>query len=571
MTHYHRLVLVPLAGVLVGCGAHARPALAPAPLAPLPVTTVSSATAGTEVQIAPDHTAEVILKVENEFAAGQRELNAGRLVAARDHFDAAVDMMLALPEGARSTPRLAAAFDQLLDRISALDVLALREGDGFTETRTEPAAIDELLTAATFDRPKPAATTRETVEADLARGNFDLEIPANEKVLSYVELFQGRLHDFMEAGLSRSLRYLPMIQDVFRKEGLPADLAYVPLVESAFKVTALSRVKARGLWQFMPGTGREHGLDQTWFVDERSDPEKATLAAATYLKTLRAFFDGDWNLALASYNAGPGRLQGAIRRAKTSDFWTLTSSSKYLPRETREYVPMIMAATIIAKNPTLYGFNVGAASPLAYDSVTVPNALDLKIIAEWIDCSVDDLRELNPELRRTTTPATDHELKVPLGTAATVKAKLASIDPSLYVRFNFHTVRRGETVASIARKYHITQSDLRLANDLSARAKVTVNQALMIPQRSATGLPTATATRAAAPATVASTRSSAAPARVASSSRASASSPLTYRVQRGDTLYSIAKRFDTTVDVLRRINRISGTKITVGARLTVRQ
>jgi membrane-bound lytic murein transglycosylase D len=563
MTHYRRLLLVPLAGVLVGCGAHARPNLAPDQLAPLPVSAVSSNTAGTEVPMVPDQTAALIARVEDEFAAGQREQNAGRLVAARTHFDAAVDMMLAAPQGARSTPRMAAAFDQLLDRISALDILALREGDGFTETRTEPAAIDELLNASTFDRPQPAATTRETVEADLARGSFDLDIPANERVLSYIELFQGRLHDFMEAGLSRSLRYLPMIRRVFDKEGLPADLAYVPLVESAFKVTALSRAKARGLWQFMPGTGREHGLDQTWFVDERANPEKATVAAATYLKSLRAFFDGDWNLALASYNAGPGRLQTAIRRAKTSDFWELSASTRYLPRETREYVPMIMAATIIAKNPALYGFNVEAANPLAYDSVTVPNALDLKIIAEWISCSVDELRELNPELRRTTTPAGDHDLKVPLGTAATVRSKLVTLDPSMYVRFNFHTVRRGETVASIARKYHITQSDLRLANDLTVRSRLQANQSLMIPQRSATGLPSSPAATRTASAAVTSTRTA--------SARTSASGPLTYRVQRGDTLYSIAKRFDTTVDVLRRLNRIAGTQINVGARLMVRQ
>ena len=143
---------------------------------------------------------------------------------------------------------------------------------------------------------------------------------------------------------------------------MPLDLAYVPLVESAFKNNALSRASARGMWQFMPATGREHGLDQTWFVDERSDPEKATRAAAQYLKTLHKMFDGDWNLALASYNAGPGRLQGAIRRAKTSDYWKMTPTTRYLPRETREYVPMIMAAIIIAKNPALYGFEVGTAA-----------------------------------------------------------------------------------------------------------------------------------------------------------------------------------------------------------------
>src|SRR4030095_10775571 len=155
-----------------------------------------------------------------------------------------------------------------------------------------------------------------------------------------------------------------MIQNVFKSEGLPLDLAYVPLVESAFKNNALSRVSARGMWQFMLGTGLEHGLDHTWFVDERADPEKATRAAAQYLKTLSRMFDGDWYFALASYNAGPGRLQGAVRRSKITDYWEITASSRYLPRETREYVPMILAAILIAKNPSLYGFEIGAAAPL---------------------------------------------------------------------------------------------------------------------------------------------------------------------------------------------------------------
>jgi membrane-bound lytic murein transglycosylase D len=151
-----------------------------------------------------------------------------------------------------------------------------------------------------------------------------------------VELFQGRLREFMQNGLDRAQRYLPMIQNVFRAEGLPLDLAYVPLVESAFKSTALSRVAARGMWQFMLPTAREHGLNQTWFLDERSDPEKATRAAAQYLKTLQGMFDGDWEFALASYNAGPGRLQRAVRQSKSTDFWQITASTRYLaPRDAR--------------------------------------------------------------------------------------------------------------------------------------------------------------------------------------------------------------------------------------------
>jgi membrane-bound lytic murein transglycosylase D len=493
------------------------------------------------------------------MADGEKALQEGRMVAARQHFDAAIDQLLAVPSGARSDTVLAAAFDQMLDRISALELLALREGDGLTEAKSEPAAIDELLSAAVFERPQPAATTGETVRADLERTPHDLDIPANERVLSFVELFQGRLHDFMASGLARAHRYMPMIRRVFQEEGLPQDLAYVPLVESAFKPTALSRASARGMWQFMLGTAQEHGLSQNWFVDERADPEKATRAAAKYLKSLRDYFDGDWNLALASYNAGPGRIQRATQRAHTTDYWTLTSTAGFLPRETRDYVPMIMAATLIAKNPSLYGFDDTGANPLAFEHVSVPNALDLKIIAEWGGFTVEELRELNPELRRTTTPDRVHDLKVPVGTAATIQKQLASAEP-LFVHFEFHSVRRGESLTTIARRYHVSLAELRQANDLSAKARVKAGQSLMIPQRPAAGLPSATA-RAVSRSTT--SLASAAPVR--------SSSPTTYRVQRGDTLFSIARRFDTTVETIKQLNRLRGNLISIGDRLTVRR
>jgi membrane-bound lytic murein transglycosylase D len=525
------------------------------PAPPLPVSTFSGA-AGAQVAVRPDPAADIIARAEREFQLGQHELQNGRMVAAREHFDRAVDQLITLPAGARSSPATATAFEQLLDRISALEVLALREGDGLSEARTEPAAIDELLSAAMFERPQPALTTAETVRADLERTPHDLDIPANRQVLSFVELFQGRLRTFMEEGLERGHRYLPMIRRIFEQEGVPLDLAYVPLVESAFKTNALSRAAARGMWQFMPGTGTEHGLQQNWFVDERSDPEKATHAAAQYLKTLHEMFDGDWNLALASYNAGPGRVQRAAQRARTDDYWRLTASSRYLPRETRDYVPMIMAAILIAKNPSLYGFEAGVSEPIAGERVTVPGALDLKIIAEWAGVTVERLRELNPELRRTTTPMEGYALRVPVGTAPTVERHLASAGP-LFTQFNFHTVRRGETLSSIARRYKISVTELRQANDLSARARVRVSQTLMIPERPAAGLPTA-ATRVA---------SAARPA----SPIAPASSPIsTYRVQRGDTLYSIARRFDTTVEAIKQLNRLRSNTINIGDRLTVR-
>ena len=551
-----RLAVVSLAGYLVGCGAGTKPVAVPQAAV---TSSQFPAHLYKSVRLPPppaDPTADFIASIEQAFAAGQQELNAGRLVAARERFDAAVDRMLALPDGARRDPRIATEFERLLDRVSALEVLMLRDGDGLNETKSEPAAIDELLSAAMFERPRPALTTEETVIADLARTQHDIDIPVNERVLSFIELFQGRLHEFMEAGLQRSTRYVPMIQSVFRQEGLPLDLAYVPLVESAFKPNALSRVSARGMWQFMLPTAQEFDLQSNWFIDERSDPEKATKAAAAYLKYLRDFFDGDWHLALASYNAGQGRIQRALQKSKREDFWEVTSTSRYLPRETRDYVPMILAAMIIAKNPGLYGFEVGAAAPLAYETVVVPNALDLKYVAEWAGVSVEAIQELNPELRRTTTPMTRHELKVPVGTAAPILAQLPAAE-SLYASFKFHTVRRGETLATIARKYKITQTDLRQANDMRT-SRVRPNQSLMIPQRPAAGLPSAPASSARAT-TTATARSPA------------STSQTTYRVQRGDTLSSIARQFDMSVADLKRMNRLSTDKITIGDRLTVRR
>jgi len=550
MTVVARYLPILCAGLLAtGCGLRAR-ANVPATPPSIPVAALSTG-AGHEVPVKEDPAASVVSSAQAEFAAGEREFQAGRVVSARAHFDAAIDLLLAVPAGARAEAATTVVFDRLLDRISALELLALREGDGLAEARTEPAAIDLLLADAVFERPAPAATTAETVRADLERSTLGIDIPANDRVLSFVELFQNRRSDFIVDGLERGHRYLPMIRQIFAEEGLPEELVYVPIVESAYKSNALSRVSARGIWQFMPATGREYGLKQTWFIDERSDPEKATRAAAQYLKALGNMFGGDWNLALASYNAGPGRVQRAMQRAGIRDYWRLSASSRFLPRETRDYVPMIMAAILIARNPQLYGLEVGAVAPLAFERVMVPGAIDLKIVAEWSGVTVDQLRGLNPELRRTTTPAGAHELKVPVGTATTIQRELASAD-ALLVHFAFHTVKRGETLAAIARRYHVSVAELRSANDLTSRSVLRVSQELMIPQRSAQALPTAIT-------------------RTASTSRpAVPSAPTTYRVQRGDTLYGIARRFDTSVDAIKRLNRLRTNTINIGDRLTVR-
>jgi membrane-bound lytic murein transglycosylase D len=447
------LPVVPVIGALLLTGCLSASAQKPVAVAPKVVPPVAPATQAAPV--APDPVELLIAESDRHFEAGRKELTLGHLEQARTEFDRALDTLLESPNGARSNPRLREHFDRLVDRISVLEQGALAAGDGFSETKSEPAVIDSLLGLDTFDTTPPKPATAEAVQADLQSTSHDIPIPTNDRVLRYVELFQGRLREFLTEGLSRGVQYLPMIQATFRAEGLPLDLAYIPLIESAFKPSALSRAKARGVWQFMRGTALENGLKADWYIDERADTIKSTQAAAKYLKTLHNMFE-DWHLAMASYNGGPGRVKRALTRSRKNDFWQLTSSTRWLPRETREYVPMILAAVIIAKNPAQYGFDIVPMPSTPTETVAVPEALDLRRVAEWAGVPIDDIQKLNPEFRRWTTPVKkgEYTIRVPEGTAESVKAGLAAAAPNQLNALQFHTVKRGETLATIAREPH---------------------------------------------------------------------------------------------------------------------
>jgi membrane-bound lytic murein transglycosylase D len=560
-----RLQLAALGLTIAAAGCSSNPKLQTPSPAPAPAAQSKPAPAP-----APDPIATLITTSQAHYAAGERELKLGHLDRARLEFDRAIDVLLESPYGARTDARLREHFDRLVDRINAHEVTALAQGDGFSETKSEPASIDELLKIATFPKPDADAETTAAVEADLAATVHDVPIPQNARVLAYVELMQGRLRDYIAESLTRGTKYLPMIQSVFRAEGLPLDLAYIPVIESGFKPTALSKASARGPWQFMKPTAREQGLKFDWYIDERSDPEKATVAAAKYLKSLHKIFDGDWHLVLAAYNGGLGRVQRAMKRSGRKDFWSLAATSKYLPRETREYVPLILAAIVVSKNPTQYGFQITPAEPVAYEKVAVPRAIDLRRVAEWTGTSIDEIQALNPELRRWTTPVRypEYELKVPAGTAEQFKTRLASASPGDFVSLNWYTVRRGETLTSIARKLRVSRTELAEANHLSIRSRVRTGQELIIPRAPATLL--AARTQRTAPSEVAS-RGIAAPATVARAVKATGTNgPLTYRVKKGDTLSSIARLFDTTVERIKALNRLHGTHIAAGDRLTIR-
>lgn len=518
----------------------------------------------------------LIAESDRHFRNGQKELEAGHTVAARREFDRAVEILLESPYGGRTEPRIREHFDRLIDRISTYEVRALAQGDGFTEKQYEPASIDELLAvSATLLPTAPTPELTSAVSADVAAGEYDIPIPLNQRVLSFVTLFQGRLHDFLQEGMRRGSKYLPMIQDVFRAEGLPLDLAYVPLVESAFKPNALSRAKAKGVWQFMRGTGLENGLRSDWYIDERSDPEKSTVAAAKYLGTLARMFDGDWHLALASYNGGPGRMQRLVKAGKSDDFWELANQPRLLPRETRDYVPMILAAIIIAKNPAQYGFEFETEAAHEYETVELPKPVDLRRVAEWTDTSISLIQTLNPELRRWTTPVRDdsYTLKVPAGTADSVRARLEEAPSADLASLNWYTVKKGDTLTLVARKLKVGRSDLAEANYLRDTARITAGQKLIVPREATTIMASRTDLPVPAvelrPAPVDSRPTTRDTVVAAFNSRPSGSVKVSYQVKRGDTLASIARLFRTSVASLRTWNRLQGTQIRAGELLTI--
>ena len=287
----------------------------------------------------------------------------------------------------------------------------------------------------------------------------------------------------------------------------------------------------------------------------------------------------DWHLALASYNGGPGRVQRAMKRSGRDDFWKLSATKRYLPRETRDYVPLILAAVIVARNPAQYGMNVEPFEAPAVETVTLATAVDLRRVAEWAGTPVQTIQDLNPELRRWTTPlgATDYELKVPDGTAEVINARMLEVPADELAPLNRHTVKKGETLLSISKKLKVSRTDLAEANYLSTKATLKMGQQLIIPRAPTFLLATNTDTTPAvaqmasinpvAPVTDAVPASAAvshAPTRVES-----APEKVIHRVRRGDTLFSIAKRYDTTVEELKGWNRLRSNAIQIGQRLTI--
>jgi membrane-bound lytic murein transglycosylase D len=491
-----------------------------------------------------------IAEADLHLASGLSEAQDGHLNRAREAFDRAVDLYLTAPGGAHSDPRLTEAYRRTLEAVQARELEALVAGDGFRETPVEVASIDDVADLPVAEEPASDETRAKAQEVVEAEAN-DFPVELNDAVLGSIDLYQGRLRDWFQGALTRGQRYMPLIREVFSSEGIPQDLAYLALVESAFRPAAYSRAKAKGVWQFISSTGRTYGLQQDWWIDERSDTEKATRAAARFLRELYETF-GDWNLAMAAYNAGPAVVQRGINRYKTNDYWKLRET-RALRRETKNYIPLIHAAVVVAKAPEKYGFEVVPESVPSHDSGPVEGAIDLRVIAECLETPVADIQSLNPELRRLATPANrTFNLRVPAGKGDALGPCVKAIPPEKRVRFRTHVVARGQTFASIAKANGVRARDVADANNLPLTRRLAVGTELIIP--------------------IDARAQSAAPRRRAQAPTAALGEKswrISYRVKPGDTLAAIASQYGATVREIQSWNGLRDTRIAAGYVLTI--
>ena len=476
---------------------------------------------------------ELIARVEQKFASGEQNYKAGHLEAARKDFDEAVDWMLESGYDLNSDPKLSELFRRVVDTVYADELQAFRAGDGFQEAPAVPAPIDEVAEMTFPVDPR----LKERAEEAAKNLSHDLPLTVNDQVLSFLNFFQTpRGRAIVETGLRRAGRYRDMISRVLQEEGLPQDLIYLAQAESAFQPLALSRAGARGIWQFVAWRGNQYGLRHTWWVDERQDPEKATRAAARHLRDLYAIY-GDWYLAMAAYNCGPGNVQKGIERTGYADFWELYKRN-VLPRETKNYVPIIVALTLIAKDAAHYGIQADPEPRVPTDVVKPGRAVDLRLVAETIDVDVETLRSLNPSLLRLATPDDpSFELHLPAGSAERFSAEIADIPADKWVSWRRHRVEAGETLTSIGKKYHVTPVAIAAANNLEHGAALDAGEKLIIP---------------------------------ATQSQSEVKRRLvSYRVRRGDTLLGIADRYSVSPDDVRKWNRLKSNHVNRGMVLRI--
>ena len=403
-----------------------------------------------------------VAQARGHMEAGKRFYQLGDVGGARREFDAALDVLLSAPDSLPERPRLESELDQIADTIYHYDLEGLGGAASQQEVVYDKSPIDSILDMTFPTDPNLRPKVKEEIEATVSQ----LPLQENDAVLSYVHYFStDRGRKVLLGGLRRSGRYRPLVQRILDDEGVPQELIYLAQVESGFLPRARSNKQAVGMWQFVQFRGREYGLMQGPGTDDRLDPEKATRAAAKHLHDLYAMF-GDWYLAMAAYNCGPGCVQRAVERTGYADFWELCRLNA-LPKETANYVPVIVALTIMAKNPKDYDLeNLDTDRPMEYETVELETPTSLALIADAADRPVSEIQDLNPAVLKSAAPA-GYQLRVPKGTLAPVRMALDLVPAAHRGDWRIHRVVPGETLAEIARRYSTPVSALTSANQRS--------------------------------------------------------------------------------------------------------
>ncbi len=488
---------------------------------------------------------------------------------------------------------------ELYDSI-ALYRSAIGAGARSAEAERPPAEDPRDSLVATTPLPSPDEVEKAKTEVGSAASGtgFDIPIVVNDAVLKAVAFYQFRTPMAFAAALKRKGRYLDLMRGILKEEGVPQDLVYVAMVESAFKYQAHSRAAAHGFWQFIAGTGKRYGLKRNRSLDERSDPVKSTRAAAAYFRDLYEMF-GDWHLAMAAYDAGEGRILKSLQRTGARDFWELAAGSS-LRRETRDYVPFVLATALIAKDPGRFGFDVVPDPPIAWDTVTVTKPVDLARVADLTQATLADLQLLNSELKTRSTPSgvPGYDVRVPAGSAALLASRIAALPAAPAIVEKRVVVRKGDTLRKVAKRAGVSVTELCDWNDLPRTARLKKGTVLVVPgkrghapprtvlastsaapQGEIRGVPTPAAAitspsgvgpytsvplttvsrqRQPVPASLAIPAEGFVdtPARATSAQETRGTRVVRHTVRRGDTLFAIASHYGVSVDEIRRQNRI---------------
>jgi membrane-bound lytic murein transglycosylase D len=428
-----------------------------------------------KLPIAPSEGDLLMQRADQAFLRGKKAYQANSVEQARREFDTAIDLMLEASDNSLSDRQaFEARMDEMVDAVHRYDLAGLGAGADVDQARFEKAPLEDLLQMTFPVDPKLKDKVKEQVQATASQ----LPLSVNDAVAGYINYFSGRGRRTLIAGLERAGRYRPLIARILQEEGIPQELIHLAQAESGFFPRAISSKSAGGMWQFVVWRGQQYGLMRTAYTDDRFDPEKATRASARHLHDLYNMF-GDWYLAMAAYNCGPVAVARAVERTGYADFWELRDRHA-LPEQTTNYVPIILAMTIMTKNAAQYGLEgVVPEAPLEYDTIEVNAPTHLGLVADLTDAPMPELQDLNPALLKGVVPA-GYVLHVPKGTGGTLSASLQMIPVERRASWRMHKVANGETLASIARRYGMQGGSIAAANGLK-QASPAAGERLLIP------------------------------------------------------------------------------------------